>query len=311
MILLFQLTDTVPVSLIDSQSIDDGNKNSRNSRNLYLPQNHVWCLSEFELWNDLSGFAVSVYLWYSAGLAYGETGKRDFIKDLGRSLAVLVKTERAEEPRCPWWVTASCVCYCCWAATRWLVSRNPFWFKVIWFVQNLNSIFLKQNILWGSNYIKDFLSVSSKSTSVTSNLKDGSVLFKCFSKPWQWASTHNTGALKMKMEFSHYSFLSFTPVLFNVKITSEKQALGWFQGHAILHTGSLSWFPVANKCNKAIINVISKLLCLFLLLCAKLWQSKKKNSVDAKQIKWVLSPKVCKITSMLLCSECCHLLLVI
>lgn len=39
---------------------------------------------------------MSVYLRYSAGLGYEGTG-RDFIKDLGKGVAVLVITERLKE----------------------------------------------------------------------------------------------------------------------------------------------------------------------------------------------------------------------
>lgn len=51
--------------------------------------------TEFELWNS----AVCVHIWYSAGLGYGGIGKRAFIKDLGKGLAVLVKSERATDLR--------------------------------------------------------------------------------------------------------------------------------------------------------------------------------------------------------------------
>lgn len=42
---------------------------------------------------------MCVHIWYSAGLGYGGIGKRDFIKDLGKGLAVLVKSERATDLR--------------------------------------------------------------------------------------------------------------------------------------------------------------------------------------------------------------------
>lgn len=53
----------------------------------------------------------------TSGLQQG-WGKRDFIKDLGRGLAVLTKTERAEGHKenlffNPSWVTAGFGYYCC------------------------------------------------------------------------------------------------------------------------------------------------------------------------------------------------------
>lgn len=115
--------------------------------------------SWFELWD----FAQCVFLWYSAGLGYWWTEERDFIKD-GRGLALLVKTKRNKRSTeetiffNPWWVIASCICYCCWAATRWLVSTNLCSFSLTGSVQNFKSIFDKL-YLWGGNGMNAFFSV--------------------------------------------------------------------------------------------------------------------------------------------------------
>lgn len=57
--------------------------------------------------------------------------------------------------------------------------------------------------------------LSQKSSGVTNNIKDGSVLFKCSSKPWQWASMHNTKSLKLNQLHGIKApfILIFTPVL--------------------------------------------------------------------------------------------------
>lgn len=55
-----------------------------------------------------------------------------------------------------------------------------------------------------------------KSTGFTSNINDGSVLFKCPCKPWQWARRHNTRTLTLKQLIGIQLSLNvlFTPVLF-------------------------------------------------------------------------------------------------
>lgn len=57
---------------------------------------------------------------------------------------------------------------------------------------------------------------SRKSTGVTNNTNDGSVLFRCFKKPWQWSSMFSTRTLKLKQVngIQPSLFLLFTPVLF-------------------------------------------------------------------------------------------------
>ncbi len=57
---------------------------------------------------------------------------------------------------------------------------------------------------------------SRKSTGFTNIIRDGFVLFKCPSKPWQWASKANTRTLKLKQlnwiqpSFIYYLHLCFS-----------------------------------------------------------------------------------------------------
>ncbi len=58
------------------------------------------------------------------------------------------------------------------------------------------------------------------------NINDGSVLFKCPIKPWQWASMHNTRTLKPKQLNVTLFILLFIPVpflLWHVKVSSVKR----------------------------------------------------------------------------------------
>lgn len=147
---MVEMATISPVSAVLRQAI----KSSFTNR--YLLSRNLQSL--FELWD----FAQCVFLWYSAGLAYWWTEERDFIKD-GGGLALLVKTKRNKRSTeetiffNPWWVTARCICYCCWAATRWLVSRNPCSFSLTGSVQNFKSIFDKL-YLRGGNCMNAFFS---------------------------------------------------------------------------------------------------------------------------------------------------------